>query len=280
MNVNITVADVFRIFIVAINRNDVLNVNGSRTDVALHGEILTERDVSLGHVHLARIQEVTGSSRVHLEALAGIESEVGNEFILHFVIPTSRRIVIVLILAVICVACLKSSQRALELDIDFAITDILALAIDGDEFGKFQTAATDCIEGADLLRQELTHCLILVADHVGRFDTEAYCGAECRRGCNHEFLHCLVPLFSSTTRCAGVDRCSTKVEGGRRYASASDTQTACFMALFAVLFHRFRRSVTVWHTTVHPAPAGNLICLTARNISNLLFERKGEFQKK
>ena len=172
LNVDITVTDVFSILIITVNRKETLNVNGGRTNVALHREILAERNVRLGHVHLARILEVAGRSGIHLKALAGVEGEVGNEFIRLFVVPTSRAIVIILILAIVRIARQKSSKRTFELDVDFTITNIITLTIDRNEFGKFKTAAADCIERADLLRQELPNALRLIADDIRRLNRE------------------------------------------------------------------------------------------------------------
>ena len=102
---------------------------------------------------------------------------IRDQFVGLLVVPSSGAIIIILILAIVRIGMIKNTEGSLELDVDFTITDIVAIAVIGDEFGKFKSTAADSIESAYLLRDVLAYVLILVADHVGRFDAEAYCGA-------------------------------------------------------------------------------------------------------
>ena len=71
------------------------------------------------------------------------------------------------------------AEAGVELNVHRTVTDVVAFAVNGKELLDVERTAlnADLIERADLLRGKLAHRLILVADYVGRFDAEAYCGA-------------------------------------------------------------------------------------------------------
>lgn len=64
------------------------------------------------------------------------------------------------------------------MNVDVAIADIITSVINRDELLDVECAIVnaDLIERADLLGKVLPDGFRLVADNVGRFDTEAYCG--------------------------------------------------------------------------------------------------------
>ena len=125
-----------------------------------------------------RETEISSFSCRNLEPFTCRKS-VFREFIFLFVVPSGGRIVIILILAVVGVLPLNRAKVRVELDVHRTVADVLALTINRKELLDVECTASnaDLIEGANLLRQELTHRLILVADYVSRFDTETYCGA-------------------------------------------------------------------------------------------------------
>ena len=174
LNVNITIANV--IFIL-INGNEGLNVNRCWTNISLHGKILPKGNIRLGHVYLARILEDTRSSCIDLETFARVERKISNQLISLFIVPTGRAVIIIFVLAIVGVTRQKNAKRALELNIDVTIADIVAFAVIRNEFGEFKTTTADCIKRADLLREVFADALILVADYVSRFNAETYCGA-------------------------------------------------------------------------------------------------------
>ena len=103
-----------------------------------------------------------------------------NEFFRVLVIPTSHGLLLVEFLRpIVRIRGLKSAKSTLKLNIDGTLTNKVTVAINGDKLLDVKRTArhADGIERADLLREVFANRLILVADYVGRFDAEAYCGA-------------------------------------------------------------------------------------------------------
>ena len=175
LNVDFSITNIITL---VINGDKRLNISQTRTNVCLKRQSLADRHIRFGHIYLARICKLASGIAINLKCLASIERII-SENTLVFIKPSSNALSIPFAFTIVGIATGESTCVGVELNVNLTITNIITLTIHGDELLDVERTAShaNLVECASLLRQTLANVLALVADYVGRFDTETYCGA-------------------------------------------------------------------------------------------------------
>ena len=163
LNVDISIANITGRLIIPVNRNNGLDVYRNWTDVTLCRQELAARHIALSRSDFTRILEYASSASKHIKTLCRIKCK-GYTLVSILVVPTSRAIIIVLVIAIVCKCTLERTILIVKLNIDFAIADVVAILVHGDELLDVQATTADGVKRAHGLAQELAHGLLLVAD--------------------------------------------------------------------------------------------------------------------
>ena len=106
-------------------------------------------------------------------------SKIPSQLFASIIVSTSGITLVESIRFVVSVRGLCHAKRGDELNRNLA-TNLITPTVNRNDLLDVKCTArhADLVERADLLREVLADILVLVADHVGRFYGETYCGAE------------------------------------------------------------------------------------------------------